>query len=125
MASTVTTFVNLVNSGNLSCEQLPKVLLYITDNEYNVGAGPVEKDGSGFTQIPSSIGWNPLFVFWSLGQTSTAISQYKDIQNCIILSGFSENTLTNLLQGIKKGSLNMYDTLYSVNDNAQFSLLKV
>jgi hypothetical protein len=125
MGATVQTFVKLVTDGKLNVEQLPKVLLYITDNESNQGVKAIEKDGTGFTQIPGVIGWNPLFVFWSLQDTSYSVNQYKDIDNCIILTGFSEASLTSLLQGIKKGSLNMYDTLYSVNDNPQFSLLKV
>ena len=120
----IETFIKLVTSGAMNVEQLPKCLLFITDNESNDGRKPMTAKGEGFLQISAQIGWMPLIVFWSLNKTSLPINEYKDANNVIILSGYNESTLTSLLQCIKKGSLNVYDTLYAVNDHPQFNLIR-
>lgn len=114
--------MNLVSKGQMNIESLPKVLLFLTDEEYNRGADPVQKDGKGFTQLPQSIGWNPLFVFWGLKSTS-GLDRYKDAPNCMVTRGFSENNLSQILQFIKKGSISMYDELFAIHEMPGLSLI--
>lgn len=119
----VTTFMKLVENGQMSAESLPKVLIFITDEEYNTGAEPVQKDGKGFTQMPQEIGWNPLFVFWGL-ITTKHLDRYKDAPNTMVVRGLQENTLSQILQFIKKGHVNMYDELFAVAEMPGLQLIK-
>ena len=110
-------FVNLHKRINMSVEQLPQALLFITDNEGNVGLPP--KD---FMLLANSIGWYPLVIFWSIKYNS--MTQYKGIPNCLFIGGFNEGVLSQILRGIKNGTVMPENELWSINDDKRYSLLK-
>lgn len=112
-------FMDLVKSGKFHVEDLPNALLFITDNEHNEGTHP--KDALAKA---SKIGWNPLVVFWGLTNIpSHMMAQYKDTPNCLLVSGFNESVLSQVLRGIKSGSIDPQDELWSIFEDKRYSVL--
>lgn len=109
-------FVNWQARTGQPVEELPKALLFITDNEGNMGMSPRE-----FSQFAASIGWFPLFIFW--GIKANAMSQYKGVPNCLFLGGFSENVLNQIILGIKEGSIEPETELWSIHDNPRYQFM--
>jgi len=111
-------FVNLHNNVGMSVEELPKALLFITDNEGNKGMPPAE-----FMAHAAQIGWFPLVIFW--GIQYNGMSQYKNIPNCLFIGGFSESVLSQVLRGIKSGSIMPETELWSINDDPRYSVISM
>lgn len=109
VGQTIQTFLGCLEDG-LNPEQLPRVLLYLTDEEYNAGM-PI-KDA---LELANSQGWYPLVCFWGIRNTSR-LDQYKGINNVLVVRGFSESVLTQVLRFINKGSVRMEDELWAIND---------
>jgi hypothetical protein len=119
MFSSIEYFVNLVKSGKFNAEQLPNALLYLTDNENNSGKTPAEA-----INLAASIGWNPLLVFYSITGLSPHMErQFKDVPNCLNVGGFTEGVLSQILRGIKGGSINVQDELWSIYEDKRYSVL--
>lgn len=114
----IETFIQLIERSQMKTEDLPQVLLFLTDDCGNSGMSPRE-----FMAKANSIGWNPLFVFWGIQDTRN-LKQYEGAPNVLVERGFSENSLSNILQFITKGSINMYDSLWSVYDNPAYQAVK-
>lgn len=120
MFASIEYFVKLVKDGKFNTEQLPNALLYLTDNENNSGKTPAEA-----MQLANSIGWNPLLIFWGItGLNPTMERQMKDVPNCLNIGGFSEGALSQILRGIKTGSVNPQDELWSIFEDKRYSLIK-
>lgn len=116
MMAAVEYFVNLVQTKNFSIDELPQALLFITDNEGNEGRSP--KDA---IKLANSIGWFPLMIYWGLRYN--AMDQYKNIDNTLFVGGFNESVLSQILRGIKTGSIDPSDELWSIHDDPRYQVI--
>lgn len=112
-------FVNLVKSGKIHVEDLPDALLYITDNERNTGKSPKMA-----MELAYSIGWYPLFIFWGICTLPDNMkAEVKNMENFLLIGGFNEGVLSQILRGIKSGSVNPEDELWAIFDDKRYSIL--
>jgi len=119
MFASIQHFVKLVKDNKMHVEDLPNALLYITDMENNTGKSPKEA-----LELAYSIGWNPLMVFWGIQRLPDSFAQQiKGIPNILLVSGFSEGVLSQILRGIKTGSVNPEDELWSIYDDKRYSVI--
>jgi len=119
MGSVITHFTNLVETGKFHVEDLPSALLFITDNENNTGISPKEA-----LAIANKIGWSPLVIFWGLTKVpSNMMNQYKGIPNCLLVGGFNESVLSQVLRGIKSGSVDPEDEIWSIVENKRYAVI--
>jgi hypothetical protein len=120
MFASVEYFVKLVKDGKCHVEDLPNALLYLTDNENNSGLSPKEA-----VNLANSIGWHPLLVFWGIVNVpSDMLKEYKNIPNVLLVGGFNESVLSQVLRGIKSGSINPEMELWSIYEDKRYSVLK-
>lgn len=120
MFASVEHFVALVKDGKFHLEDLPTALLYITDMENNTGKSPKEA-----IILANSIGWNPLLIFWAIQDASSSTkNQFKDVKNALFVSGFNEGVLSQILRGIKTGAVDPQLELWSIFEDARYSVLK-
>jgi len=120
MFASIEYFVNLVGRGAAHAEDLPVALLYITDNENNSGKSPKQA-----IELASSIGWHPLLIFWGIRRLpEDLIRQTKGLDNILFVGGFSESVLSQILRGIKHGTVNPEDELWSIFDDKRYSVIK-
>ena len=100
-------------------EELPVALLYLTDNEYNTGLGPMEAH-----KLATSIGWHPLQIFWGISRMSSrAEAGLSKVPNSLFVGGFNESALSQILRGIKTGSINPETELWSIYNDPRYSVL--
>jgi hypothetical protein len=119
MMSAIQYFVKLVESGSLHAEQLPNALMWITDNENNSGLSPLKAQ-----ELANSVGWNPLFIFWGISNLPYGMQHLiKDMKNMLLIGGFSEGVLTQVLSFIKKGAIVPEDEIWAIYDNPRYSVL--
>lgn len=120
MFSSIEYFVDLVKNKGFHAEDLPGALLYITDNENNMGRTP--KDAIA---LANSIGWHPLLIFWGLTVMSehSVKNQLKGVPNTLFVGGFNEGALSQILRGIKSGSINPETELWSIYNDIRYSIL--
>jgi hypothetical protein len=112
-------FVKLVKDGHFTVEDLPVALLYLTDNERNAGRSPKEA-----VALAASIGWHPLQIFWGISpMSSSAKEELKNVPNALYVGGFSESALSQILRGIKDGAINPETELWSIYNDARYSVL--
>ena len=120
MFASVEHFVNLVKNKGLHVEDLPQALLYITDNENNSGRSPKQA-----MELAYSIGWHPLLIFWGIEVLPQGFkNDIKGLPNILLVGGFSESVLSQILRGIKTGSVNPEDELWSIYDDKRYSVIK-
>lgn len=120
MFASIEYFVELVKSGKCHVEDLPNALLYLTDNENNTGLSPKEA-----IRLANSIGWHPLLVFWGIKNLPQGFAeQIKNVPNVLVTSGFTESALSQILRGIKSGSINPETELWSVYEDKRYSVLQ-
>lgn len=113
-------FVALVKKGLCHVEDLPQALLYLTDNEFNTGL--TVKEGA---ELARSIGWNPLQVFWGITGINPAIEKMiSSLPNALMVSGFNESKLSQVLRGIKSGSIDVEDELWAMYEDKRYSVLQ-
>jgi len=121
MFASVEYFVNLVETGRCTVEELPETLLYITDNEYNSGKSPKEA-----VTLANSIGWRPKLIFWGITTMSHSIKEeLKYTPNGLFIGGFNESCLSQILDGISKDSINPEDELWAIYNDIRYSIIKV
>lgn len=121
MFSNIEFFVSLVKDGSHTVEELPVALLYLTDNENNTGLGP--KDA---ITLAASIGWHPLQIFWGISQMPGYMkAELDETENCLYVGGFEESALSQILSGIKRGSINPQTELWSIYNDPRYSVLNV
>jgi len=119
MFSNIEFFVNLVKEGKFHVEDLPVALLYLTDNEYNAGLGPLEAH-----RLAASIGWHPLQIFWGItGMNESKKKEFEKVPNALFVGGFSESALSQILRGIKDGSINPETELWSIYNDPRYSVI--
>jgi len=120
MFSSIEYFVDLVKNKGFNVEDLPNALLYITDNENNTGRSP--KDALA---LANTIGWHPLLIFWGLTVMSehSVKNQLKGVPNTLFVGGFNEGALSQILRGIKSGSINPETELWSIYNDKRYSVL--
>jgi hypothetical protein len=118
MFGSVEYFVNLVNKGVMQVEALPNALLFLTDGENNSGRNPKEA-----IALANSIGWNPLLIAWCIQQIPYSIASMKTIQNCLVVSGFSEGVLSQILRGIKMGAIDAQSELWAIYEDKRYSII--
>jgi hypothetical protein len=114
-------FTDKVKNGDLHVEQLPNVLMFLTDNEHNTGPGPAR-----WAQWMGEIGWQPLLVFWSTQESTGSrnlMAVAENFPNLLVITGFTEGTFSQILRGIKSGSINPYDALWALADDSRYSVL--
>ena len=115
-------FVNKVKRNELRIEELPQVILYITDNEFN-GRGLNAPDNVKYSQeLASSIGWYPLQVFWGIVMNSDQFP-FKDLTNVIGIGGFNEGVLNQIFRNIKNMYVDPYTELWSIIADKRYSML--
>lgn len=120
MFSSIEYFIDLVNRGVVHAEDLPVALLFITDGENNTG-----KSMSQAMELAYSIGWHPLVIFWGIYKLPHFLmEEAKAVPNVLTLNGFSEGTLSQILRGIKTGSVNPQDQLWSIHEDKRYSIIK-
>lgn len=117
MFSSVEYFVKLVQDGFCSAEELPNALLFLTDGENNSGRSPKEA-----IQLANSIGWRPLIIYWGIQSLPYTLKDQK-IPNCLWVSGFNEGALSQILRGIKGGTVNPEDELWAIYEDKRYSLV--
>lgn len=110
-------FIKLVKDGKFTVEEIPQAILIITDQEGNTGKTPKEAMKSA-----NDIGWYPLMIYWGLRYN--AMDQYKNIPNTLFIGGLNESNLSQILRGIKTGSINPEDELWSIYDDPRHSVFK-
>lgn len=119
MFASIEYFVKLVKDGKCHVEDLPQALLYLTDNENNTGLSPKEA-----VTLANSIGWRPLLVFWGIQNLPHGFAeQIKGVQNILLVGGFTEGALSQILRGIKTGSINPETELWSIYEDKRYSVL--
>jgi hypothetical protein len=119
MGIVIDTFIKLVEKGTFHVEELPQAILFITDNEHNTGDSP-----SKVLRRAYAIGWHPLVIFWGItGINSIMMEEFKNTPNCLLIGGFSEGVLSQILRGIKGGSINPEDELWSIYEDKRYSVL--
>ncbi len=119
MFSSIEYFVDLVKSGKFHSEDLPNALLYITDNENNTGKSPKEA-----VALANSIGWQPLLIFWGLQALPGRMKEdLKNVKNVLLVGGFNESCLSQVLRGIKSGSVDPEDELWAIFEDKRYSVL--
>lgn len=112
-------FVRLARDGHCHVEDLPAALLYITDGERNEGK-PV-KDA---LKLANNEGWNPLLIFWAIQALPEKLKmECKGVKNVLLVNGFSESVLSQVLRGIKTGSVDPQDELWSLYENKRYSMI--
>lgn len=119
MSSSLEYFMKLVKDGKCTVEDLPQALLFVTDAENNTGTHPKIA-----LQNASKIGWNPLVIVWSLIQMSRTMQDLKDTQNVLLVSGFNEGVLSQVLRNIKTGSIDPETELWAIYDDPRYSVIK-
>ena len=120
MFASIEYFVQLIKDGKVTVEDLPNAILYITDNENNTGKSPKQA-----LELAYSIGWSPLLIFWGLKQVpERLIAETKGLKNILFIGGFSEGVLSQILRGIKSGSVDPEDELWSIYDDMRYSVIK-
>ena len=120
MFSSIEYFIDLVTRGVVHVEDLPVALLFITDGENNTGKSMKEA-----MELAHSIGWNPLVIFWGIHNLPRRLTQEAEgTSNILTLNGFSESTLSQILRGIKTGSVNPQDQLWSLHEDKRYSIIK-
>ena len=120
MFASIDYFVKLVQNGAAHAEDLPVSLLYITDNENNTGKSPKQA-----MELAATIGWHPLLIFWGIRRLpADLIRQTKGLNNILFVGGFSESVLSQILRGIKHGTVNPEDELWSIFDDKRYSVIK-
>lgn len=116
MMAIIEYFVAFVKAGKCDVESLPNALLWITDNEGNQGKSPKEA-----LALANSIGWNPLMVFWGIVNVPHGMEQaIKGLPNCLLIGGFSEGALSQVLRGIKSGSIDPQDELWAIYEDKRY-----
>lgn len=120
MFSSIEYFVKLVQDQKMHVEDLPVALLYLTDNENNSGKSPSEA-----VTLANSIGWRPLLIFWGIqGMSDPTKRQLKGIPNTLFVGGFNESVLSQILRGIKSGTINPEQELWSLYEDKRYSILQ-
>jgi len=120
MGSVVDYFMNLVETGKFHVEDLPQALLFITDNEHNTGDSP-----SKVLARANAIGWNPLVIFWGVSQAPDyMMAEFKNTPNCLLIGGFNESVLSQVLRGIKSGSIDPEDEIWSIAEDKRYSVIE-
>jgi len=113
-------FVKLVKDGKFTVEDLPQALLFITDNEHNTGTHP--KDALA---VANEIGWNPLVVFWGIIEVPRSMMEaYRNTPNCLLVGGFNESVLSQVLRGIKSGSVDPEDEIWAIAEDKRYSVIE-
>lgn len=121
MFAVIEFFVSLVKTGQYSVEELPTALLYLSDNENNKGKSPLEA-----VSLAASIGWRPLQIFWGIKNVPESIKRdLKGVPNSLFVGGFEESILSQILRGIKGGSINPEVELWSIYNDPRYSVLTV
>lgn len=120
MGSVIESFVDLVKKGHCTTEDLPEALLFITDGENNTGMTPAQAQ-----QLALENGWNPLFIVWCLDSIPYTIQDivHKKLNNFLVTSGFSESVLSQVLRGIKTGSIDPETELWSIYEDQRYSMI--
>ncbi len=119
MFASIEHFVKLVKEGKNHVEDLPNALLYITDMENNTGKSPKQA-----LELAYSIGWNPLLIFWGIQRLPDRFAnEIKGLKNILIVGGFSEGVLSQILRGIKAGSVDPEDELWSIYEDKRYSVI--
>jgi hypothetical protein len=109
-----------VKDGRYTVEDLPPVLLFITDGEWNTGRSPQQ-----CLDELAKYGYEPLVVYWLLSaRHDVEDRKFADVPNCLLMGGLNESSLTNILQFIEKGYVNPNDALWAIYDNPRFSPVK-
>lgn len=116
MFATVDFFVNLVANRGHNVEELPQALVFITDCEVNRGKTPKEA-----YEHAAAIGWYPLFVFWAIEENR--MDRFAGLPNMLFIGGFNEGALSQVLMGIKSGSVDPVDELWAIHDDVRYSLM--
>jgi hypothetical protein len=106
-------FIDLVLQDQLSVEELPKGLLFITDEEYNYGKHPTECMADA-----AQIGWFPLIAWW--GIKSNKMSSIR-CENFLPIGGLSENVLSQVLTYLRDGAVLPGAELLAINDNPRYA----
>jgi hypothetical protein len=70
--------------------------------------------------MANKAGWYPLCIFWGI-RSVAHLDQYSDVDNILIIRGFSEGVLTQILGAIRRGSVSQEDQLWAVNSLPELS----
>jgi hypothetical protein len=119
IGSTFEYFVNLVENKGYHVEDLPQAILCITDGEYNTG-----KSLEDCYKHAYGIGWHPLVIFWCLQSLPSNAKREilgKNLPNTLLVGGLNEGALSQVLRGIKSGSVNPEDELWAIGDDVRYS----
>lgn len=120
MGSVIKYFMDFAEKENLSPESLPQALLFITDNEHNTGESPIK-----VLNRANEIGWNPLCIFWGIQAIPDYMfKEFSLTPNVLMIGGFSESVLSQILRGIKTGSVNPEEELWVINNDKRYSVIK-
>lgn len=120
ISSSLEYFMNLVDKGKCHLEDLPSALLFITDGENNSGTHPKLA-----LMKASRMGWNPLVIFWGIKDLPYSITKELDkVQNVLLVSGFNESVLSQVLRNIKTGSIDSETELWAIYDDPRYSVIK-
>lgn len=120
MFATIEYFVKLVQKGTFHVEDLPQAILFLSDNEYNTGKSPSEAQ-----ELAASIGWCPLLIFWGIQRLPDHLKrEMEKSDNCLAIGGFSESALSQILRGIKTGTVNPQLEIWSIYNDRRYSVLK-
>jgi len=109
-------FIQLVKDGHCTPEELPVALLFITDEENNMGKHPTECMADA-----AQIGWYPLVIWWGL--RSNRMSSIR-CENFLPVTGFAENVLSEVLTFLRNGVILPGAELLAVNDNPRYKDIK-
>lgn len=113
-------FVQMVNENKLRVEELPKVLLFLTDNEFN-GRYNAEGNVLRSQEVAASIGWYPLQVLWGLRMDQKKFP-FSNINNCIGLGGFNEGILGQVFGNIMSVYVDPYTELWSLAKDERYRM---
>jgi len=123
MGAVINYFVDLVENKGYHVEDLPKALLFLSDNEHNTGAHPID----AVAVAEEKIGWSPLLIMWHIKSSTYGDTHMKEMMlkaGGLYITGFNEGVLTQIFQGIKTGRISPYTEFWAITDDKRYSVLR-
>ena len=115
IGSAIQFFVSKLKEG-VDMEELPEVLLFITDNEWNTGMSPKQ-----FMKYANDNGYYPLVILWSLEDKLRG--DWNNIPNCLTIGGFSEVVLNQIVRNIKSGVILPQTEILALRDDSRYNAI--
>lgn len=115
--------LNIATTFKLTQEQLPKILLVLSDMQFNQ-AGGNRTNWETIEKKYKEAGYvRPIIIFWNLnGSTSDFPVPHDKVENCAMLSGFNDASLNAVFEGKLPTPA---DIVLKALDNSRYDIIKL